>query len=134
MTQKILWKLHNHTLALFPAFSGALCMYTKPRKRSGASKQSIQSKSTSKHQDGTTQHILLSLTKQQQKTIRGLLSTLFQKYGPPRKIQNTHIFLLKSKQSNPTVLLSMQKNSNSAAQLDGNGLYYFKNSVGYNYM
>ena len=49
MTQKILWKLHNHTLALFPAFSGALCMYTKPRKRSGASKQSIQSKSTSKH-------------------------------------------------------------------------------------
>ena len=72
--------------------------------------------------------------REQAQKVGGLLSTLFQKYGPPRKIQNTHIFLLKSKQSNPTVLLSMQKNSNSAAQLDGNGLYYFKNSVGYNYM
>ena len=41
---------------------------------------------------------------------------------------------VEEQQSNPTVLLSMQKNSNSAAQLDGNGLYYFKNSVGYNYM
>ena len=134
MTQKILWKLHNHTLALFPAFSGALCMYTKPRKRSGASKQSIQSKSTSKHQDGTTQYILLSLTKQQQKNHPWFIVNIVSKVWTTKKNSKHPHLPVEEQQSNPTVLLSMQKNSNSAAQLDGNGLYYFKNSVGYNYM
>ena len=137
MTQKCLWKLHNHILALFPAFSIALCMYTKPRKRSGASKQSIQSKSTSKHQDGTTtQYILLSLTKQQQKNHPWFIVNIVSKVWTTKKnSKHPHLPVEEqAKQSNPTVLLSMQKNSNSAAQLDGNGLYYFKNSVGYNYM
>ena len=113
-------------IALFPSFlEHRICVQSLEKE------VELQNKASRAKARPSTRTVLLSLTKQQQKNHPWFIVNIVSKVWTTKKNSKHPHLPVEEQQSNPTVLLSMQKkNSNSAAQLDG--LYYFKNSEGYN--